>query len=712
MGMEKEADPQGTPPPPSDPAPPPLPPSSAGEEPKGKKPAVVFHKKSELVSAWSRSLSKMAAQSRIRGARAEAGEKKYSVGDQLQKTARPPSRLGRAIKMILLLIVVMGIPLIIGTSFIVKVGEKKKRSVAEMFWIKFKKLIGWGGAATVGVQPVPHPNVETYMDILKAQERDKAELGTVSVILSRHDEKTPWEREAALDLHGRLDQIQTRVVRRMEALGQIGQWLQEYGKRVEQISDAFDKGVGTDPRKQACVQYLVRREPVPSDLAELAKDPGLLQYVDLYLKMELDRYLKVSLTDEEVAASLKDAQGMIRQIRTLRGGLPSRIALGAGGTEEAPRETLPPYDPKVFHPWSRAAAGTWVRYKVLTGDGDPSYEDRIVKEVRDDVIVFSGQRSSAGGVLEEPEREEKFVPGEFKTLGEEKLRVGELEIPCLVVQVGEEKRWIARSGRWANRVVLKTEKGGAEVLVTGLREEVLPFKERQYNCIAYQLGDVRLWVHEDVPGFVFRIQQGPMTREVVDFGVALDARPPFPLPPPKVEEPRPVPLEEAPKKEVPKAEVPMGEPRPEAPKEEPRKEEPKPEAPREEPKPETPKEEPRKEEPKPASPQEESTPAERPKGTSSDQRLAEANQLVIEASEIFRRLAESMKNLPEDPAALRALQRRQEEAQSLFVRAREAYLAAGPKGSPEASVDERIGKIELILTLLKKYGDAIKSKLR
>ena len=716
---EKPDSQEGTPPP-AEPAAAGTPPPPAGETREGK-PAVVFHKKSELVGAWSRSLSQMAAKSRLRGARAEAGEKKYSVGDQLQKSAKPPSRLGRVLKAVLLLIVVVGIPLIVGASFVVKVGEKKKRSVAELFWIKFKRLVGLGSASAPAGPPVSHPNVDTYMDILKAQEREKTEIGAVSAILSRRDEKIPWDRETALQLHERLDQIQGRVVKRMEALDQIGQWLQEYGKLAEQTSEAFDRGVGSDARKQACVQHLVRGEPVPSDLAEVAKDPGVLRYVELYRKMELDRYLKVSLTDEEVAASLRDAQAMIRQIRTLRAGLPSRMALGAGGAEEAPKESLPPYDPKTSHPWSRAAAGTWVRYRVLSADGSVSYEDRIVKEVRGDAIVFSGQRASGDQVSDDPEREEQFVPGEFKTLAEEKLQVGGLEIPCLVVQVGQEQRWVARAGRWANRVVLKTRKDGTETVVTGLREEVLPFKDRQYNCIAYQIGEVKFWVHEDVPGFVFRLQAGPVTREVVDFGVALESRPPFPMPPRKAEEPAPA----APREE-PKPAVPMEEPKKEEPdksrppREEPKPEEPKPEAPREEgkkgePKPEPPGEEPKKEGPGTESPREESK-----KEPAREDRLpgvpepawAEADRLVIEAGAAFRRLAEAMKNLPEDPAALRALLSLREEVFSLYVRAREAYVAARPMAPPEARVDERIGKIDLLLSLLQKYGDAIKSKLK
>lgn len=689
----------GTPPPPPSPdsaSPGSSPPPAGGDSPK--KPAVVFHKKSEMVEAWSRSLSKLAGQSRIRGARAQAGEKKFSVGDQLQKTARPPSKFLRVLKGVLLLIVVVGIPLIIGASFLVKVGEKKKRSVAELFWIRFKRLIGWGPGGPSAPPLVQHPNVDTYLDILKAQERDKTEIGAIAASLSKRDEKTPWDREETLRLHERLDQIHGLLVRRMEALGQIGQWLQEYAKLAERATEIFDRGIAKDPRKEACAHHLLRGEAVPPDMAEAARDPAVLEYVEVCRKMELDRYHKVTLSESEVDSTLRAVQALIGQIRTVRAGLPSRMALGAGPTEgpsaEAPPRKPPAYHPRAFHSWARAPAGTWVRYRVSMADGTVFYEDRIVKEVREASVVFSGQRASGGQVTDEPEREEKFLPGEYKELGEETLRVGDLEIPCLVIQVGEEKRWVARSGRWANRVVLKTEKGGVESVVTGLREEVLPFKDRQYNCIAFQIGEVRFWAHEDVPGFVFRLQNDSMTREVVDFGGSLEARPPFPAPSPKAEEkPEAVPAE--PSKEGPKPPPSM---------EEPGKGAPQPQAPREEPKPEPPREEPKSEPPREESKKE---PA-----PSDDPALAEANRLVNEAGMLFRRVSEGMKDLPEDPETLRTLLRNQEEVQSLYLRAREIYVAARSKAPPEAGLEERIEKIDLILSLLQKYGEAIKSKLK
>jgi len=894
MATEEKPEPQAPPPAASSPGASPPPPSAGAAPadapspaaPAPVKPAPAYHKK--LTGAAQKdSLEKLALQSARRDARAAASEKKYSVGDQLQKTAKPTSRIGRIIKIILILIVVIGIPLPITASFFVRVGKKKELTVAALFWKKIKLLLGLE-APPRQFKRERHPNLVTLGDIADALEKEKGDLQAIDRIISKQDDKVPWEKEAALKLHEKIDGIAEKTKARMEALAQLGVWLQEYTELKGETEKAYNEGVGKDDSKQECAQLLIQGMPIPKGYENLSRDPGVLKYVELCRKMQLDRFFEVEGNEKLVTGPQHEAQTAMKMVRQLRARLPSKIVLGGGGPE-APRKepAVAPYDPKRCHPWARAGAETWVRFRVTAADGSVSYEDRIVKEVKEDAIVFTGQRASGEQVSDVPEREEKFVPAEVKTAGEEKVKVGDLEILCQVVETGGEKHWIAREGRWANRIVLKTEKDGAATVVAKLGEEALPFKERQYNCITYEIGDVKFWAHEDVPGFVFRVKTAQMHRQVVDFGPALAGRPPFPraeMKPP--EEPK----KEEPKKEEPKPEVKIEAPRrphrwgtfkpgswvriqgkektaageksglldfvvaevtateavvkregfnPEGkleseehrqplapepgkvlreekltvggteipclvvetasadgpwrtwvPKEgraarlaelkiegpaatalpvslgeesltvagrevkciklevefkrgempvkvtqwlseevpgfqvriledfdggkrvadmvvvdfgddaskkpplpPPKKEEP--------PKAEPPKEEPKKEEP----------PKEPPPRTA-DKVLAEAEKLVIDGGVIAKELVEAMKQLPEDEARLKALLRRQEEAVSLFVKARETYLSLGDKAPPEAKVDERLAKIEKILALLQKYGDEIKSKLK
>jgi hypothetical protein len=696
-------------------APPPATPEPSPSKPlPGKSPA--YRRKLDAAGK-TKALDKLAARSSRREARDAAPEKAYSVGDQLQKTSKPVSRLWKTLKLVLILVIVLGIPGIVTASFFVKVGKKKDISVAMKFWQRIRLLLGWAEPPKP-FKPGRHPNLETLEAVEKGVERDQFEVAGLDKTLSKHDDKEPWPKEDALRLHEQLDEIAARIDRRAGTLAQLQDWIKEYNQLKGEAEKAHVEGIGTDQLKQDCIQLMLRKQPIPGGLKETAKDPGVQKYYELLCRMELDEYQEVAVEDARLNTSLTSDTKLRGQLRQLRSRLPSKMSLGVGGGEAPVKEAVAPFDPKRFHPWARAAAGTWVRTRVTLADGAVSHEDRVVKEVREDALVFTGQRFSGDQVTDDPEREEKFVPAEFKAAGEEKLKVGDLEVLCAVFQVGEEKRWIAREGRWANRVVFKTEKAGKETSVTKLGEEPLPFKERQFNCIAYEIGGVKFWAHEDIPGFVFKVQMEAMTREVVDFGPALAGRPPLPKAEKKPEEPKKEetareepkkeepPKMEEPKKEEPKKEEPKKE---EPPKEEPRKEEPKKEEPprMEEPK----KEEPKKEEPKKEEPPREE-PKKEPPPKSVDVVLAEADKLLVEGSVIFREMVQVSKELPDDPNQLKVLLKRQEEGMALFTRAREAYLSVKDKASPEAKVEERLGKIEKILVLLQKYGDGIKSKLK
>jgi hypothetical protein len=85
---------------------------------------------------------------------------------------------------------------------------------------------------------------------------------------------------------------------------------------------------------------------------------------------------------------------------------------------------------------------------------------------------------------------------------------------------------------------------------------------------------------------------------------------------------------------------------------------------------------------------------------------------VVEASGLFRELADASRQLPADPAALKALLGKAEQAGLLFKSARESYVSARAGAPDPLAVEDRLSKIEKAEALLARDREAIQAKLK
>jgi hypothetical protein len=196
-----------------------------------------------------------------------------------------------------------------------------------------------------------------------------------------------------------------------------------------------------------------------------------------------------------------------------------------------------------------------------------------------------------------------------------------------------------------------------------------------------------------------------------------DPKPAEPKPEPEKPKPEPEKPKEEPKPEPkPEPEKPKpAEPKPEPEKPKPAEPKPEPEKPKEEPKPE-PKPEPEK--PKPAEPKPEpEKPKEEPKPEPKAEKkvdlvVADADKLVLEGTPMAKDVIVGARDLPTDPEKLKTLSMKAETAQAFFVKARETYTEVKDTAPASADIPGKLTKIEKILELLQKAGDAIKSKMK
>jgi len=205
-----------------------------------------------------------------------------------------------------------------------------------------------------------------------------------------------------------------------------------------------------------------------------------------------------------------------------------RAALAAVPPPPPPAPAPPPppavvfHDLKKLHAWPAQAVGTWVRWKKTTGEVI-SYEDHVLAALTDEAAVVRveavpGNQTTAERVL-------VFGADRACVLREESLKVGDAEIPCLVVQSARTLRWIPKEGLGADRVALKMQVGDQTSVVTELGEEEVPVKGEAKKCLKYTIGDLTVWGHDDVPGFAVRLKTGAATAEAIDWAADPAARP-------------------------------------------------------------------------------------------------------------------------------------------------------------------------------------------
>src|SRR5687768_14878147 len=146
--------------------------------------------------------------------RGTAGIKKRSTGDKMVASAKPPSTVGKVVKLVLVLTVVLGIPGITLAGFLDK--DKKGRNR----WYRLGIQIGLiqGAPKIVTAAKPPHPNVVGYNDAVAQLIYHKNEMLRIRRVFEQHDAAAPWEKEQALQLHADLDKVRDHVGKLMDLL--------------------------------------------------------------------------------------------------------------------------------------------------------------------------------------------------------------------------------------------------------------------------------------------------------------------------------------------------------------------------------------------------------------------------------------------------------------------------------------------------------------
>ncbi len=638
---------------------------------------------------------------RRRTERAGPGGKKYSVGEKMVKTSKPPSRLGAAVKMVLILVVFLGIPGIVTAGFFVK--DTKGRNV----WVKLLQKFGlFKGETAVAAEKPRHPNLVGFDQTCGLLQNQKSALLAVRRKIEECDQKKiDVPPELAAELHEILDKIQPKISDCQDLFSQQAAWIKHYNTLLGEAEEAF-KGVQGDEKKMRATEFLLGGE-VPAEFEEAAKDPAVVKYVEICLKLERDKYQDVLLEDEKINDQARDAGSCMVQIRQLRGRLGSRLAGDAPppSKPETPRpepekpkpepekpkpEPAPAAIavPKLPHPWGAFKAGAWIRTKTVVAAGETKTEivaDTTIVEVKEDGVAVRVETLGPDGKVSATDQVIPLSAGETKALREEKVKVGTDEVDSVVLETAGVRAWMAKGGPTAGLAALKTEGAEFSDSVNEVGEETLQVGGRAVRCVTLfsegKRGEAAvqgaLWVAGEVPGFVLkRVMISGETRttvEVTAFGDETGSKPELMAKKPEPEKPKP---------------------EPEKPKPEPEKPKPEPE------KPEAPKPDPPKPEP------------EKPKEKTVDVVLAEAGKAVIEGAGLARQIADGLASPSLDAEQLKTLLAKKEVAIGYLTQARETYTVNKDKASDPAAIERRLGLIEKVIANLQKYEDEIKSRMK
>jgi len=226
----------------------------------------------------------------------------------------------------------------------------------------------------------------------------------------------------------------------------------------------------------------------------------------------------------QAAAQKKFAAALVRR----KSEVDVTAALAAVPPPPPPPAPAPPppavlfYDLKKLHAWPAQPVGTWVRWKKTLGE-TVSHEDHVLAALTEEAAVV--RIEAVPGNQATAERVFVFGPDKARLLREESLKVGDVEIPCRVVQSGSTLRWIPKEGPGADRVALKVQIGDQTSLVTELSEEEVPVKGVAKTCLKYTVGDVTVWGRDEVPGFAVRVKAGAETAEAIEWASDPAARP-------------------------------------------------------------------------------------------------------------------------------------------------------------------------------------------
>lgn len=483
------------------------------------------------------------------GAGAGAGKgapRRSSAGARLQATAKPPSKTGKFVRILLILISFVGVPALIIGSFFVPVGvfNKNVKDPDEKVAFRFWRLLTSSGAAKKDeeLERPEHPNMIAFRAAAADINKYQKELARVRKELQERDATQAWEEEKALSLRTRLDETREAMVPLLENLSKLADWLKAYNDAKGRAGDLYDK-FGHEKRKKECVKKGIALGEVPGDYAEEMKDPDLVTYIQICRdELELHKYLEAHIPDQAFQDAQRDASSMMKGLRGLSAQVPSKEAIAKGELgasappkpetpappkPDTPAPAAPAIDVRTVHRWHGARPGMWVRFKRTVG-GQDSYEDRVVESADDDSVTFLVQSVVAGNVTDPASQSENFADGEVKALPDEAVEVGGTSVPCHVVQVGTRTLWIPKEGPGAGKVLLKEKDGDAVKTVTEIGLAPLEIKGESKECLYAVRGGDKYWYHDGVPGRLVKIEALFGATELVDFGTDAASRPEMP----------------------------------------------------------------------------------------------------------------------------------------------------------------------------------------
>ncbi|HYE99981.1 MAG TPA: hypothetical protein VEJ18_13770, partial [Planctomycetota bacterium] len=256
------------------------------------------------------------------GRAAGAAPRKGGAGERMLKTSKPPSKMGKLVKVLLTLIVFLGIPAIVAAGFFVKL--KNGRIVWHQLAINLNIMKAPPKAKAA--EKDLHPNLIGYRQIIGELAVLKNEMVRIDRIFKEHDATQPWEKEKALQLHADLEKVRAKIGDLNDRLAVGGTWLNEYHAKMGEAEEAFKVFAADDAKKKAA-QILSEERELPPDLEEAGKDENVQKFVAASLALERHRYKDVDLKAEEYGDQARDALSVMKQVRAFIGQLPSRDVL-------------------------------------------------------------------------------------------------------------------------------------------------------------------------------------------------------------------------------------------------------------------------------------------------------------------------------------------------------------------------------------------------
>ncbi|GEM_PF-6648695 len=447
--------------------------------------------------------------------------RRTGTGVHTAKMTKPPGKKGLLLKKLLFFSVPLLIAGLIVAGFFVR--DEKGNSI----WVAVGRR--WGILkGDKGLKPKldPHPSQLAFNEIRDHLEALDQQLNDVG----RQVDGGTWDKTSAL--------------KALETLEAVRERLEKVDRKLTDFETWFS---GTYLPNQA--EY---------ETAQQAKDQARMRELDVVI--ERGKYLDLTVKETDV----NGARALLTRIRgranRLRSEFPAREEIEAGKLPGQPRETGKKKEdtkkddtkkegPKIeadvarLHPYFGAAAGSWRRWEakrenLVMLSEETRLQDEVVQSIDKDGVVVKGFVWDAGRETASPEEARTTADLVPKVVGAEKLSVKGIEVECLVVEYSGPRRvWLARSGRFPDRIPLKIDGAMELLLAVGMEEKTVKVKGSEIPCVYVQLEGKadgkekvrRIW-YAEVPGSIARQETdiGNETREtltLVEFGEA--PRPPF-----------------------------------------------------------------------------------------------------------------------------------------------------------------------------------------